>query len=117
MKFRAFLGDFTGVLQWIYRGFQSFFGGSSVVLTMFFGGSSSFLRILPAFYVGNTYEIRMFFVFFGGSSLKVLPQNNSALNRYFFVLFTFQLELLLNDFLIRHNNFLSRLLISSNDHY
>ena len=62
---------------------------------MFFGGSSSFLRILPAFYVGNTYEIRMFFVFFGGSSLKVLPQNNSALNKYFYVLFTFQLELLL----------------------
>ena len=107
MKFRAFLGDFTGVLQWIYRGFQSFFSGSSVVLTMFFGGSSSFLRILPAFYVGNTYEIRMFFVFFGGSSLKVLPQNNSALNCnwYFYFLYTVQLVFSSNNLLIRHLTF------------
>ena len=64
MKFRAFLGDFTGVLQWIYRGFQSFFGGSSVVLRF----SSGVLLLSCVFFRRFTLVLRMFYVCFLFSS-------------------------------------------------
>ena len=104
MKFRAFLGDFTGVLQWIYRGFQSFFGGSSVVLRF----SSGVLLLSCVFFRRFTLVLRMFYVcflfssvVFGGLSIVSIPKNNSALNRYFYFLYTVQLVFSSNNFFIR----------------
>ena len=68
---------------WFYR-------GSSEVLF----GSSVFFRLI-------TYVFSRSSVVFGGLSIVVIPKNNSALNRYFYFLYTVQLVFSSNNFFIR----------------
>ena len=65
------------------------FSLSLVDLRWFYQGSSGVLLGSFVFFRLNTYVLRMILVSFGGSSIVVIPKNNSALNRYFLCLILF----------------------------